>query len=577
MMGFTKIGVVITIGLLCMPGLVLAQNYEQVAPQTLPVKEGKIKETPPPPAQKNDQVIVKNFEGVVFVDQTSKINKDGVSGISGIKADGLPLLQTPGAAKIISPYFGKPLTLGGLDSLSRQLIVYYREQGHPVVNIVVPEQAIPGNNVQVLVMEGKLGKVKVEGNKWFDSKFLASQVRTQSNDIIDYDKVRSDVDWLNSNPFRQVDLLFTPGTEAGQTDIVLETKDRFPLRVYTGYDNTGNSTTGYARWNAGFNWGNAFGLDHQMNFQFTSDSDFEHSLSYAGSYIIPLPWRHTLTFYGSYSDASSELDPISQNGYSWQVGTRYNIPLPAPAWLRHSIDIGYDFKRSNNDLAFGGDTVYTSAVDVSELSLTYKAAAEDDFGKTILNIQGYYSPGGISGDGNDAAYQQARAGADTEYDYVRFIAQRDTKLPYDFTYVLRAVGQVSSGNLLPSEQLSFGGYDSIRGYQQNMWNTDEGWQLTNELRFPAFSISSIFSDPIGKNWANDKFQFLFFWDYGVASNRYIQPGESRYATFSSIGPGFRYSIGQYFSMRFDYGIRLNDSNVGVPEGQSMDLAITLSY
>jgi hemolysin activation/secretion protein len=94
---------------------------------------------------------------------------------------------------------------------------------------------------------------------------------------------------------------------------------------------------------------------------------------------------------------------------------------------------------------------------------------------------------------------------------------------------------------------------------------------------PVAANSAIFSDPIGQNMANDKFQFLFFRDYGVASNRYTQSGESRYATFSGIGPGFRYSISQYFSMRFDYDIRLNDPNTGVPEGQSMDLAITLSY
>ena len=557
-----------------------AQNFEQVAPQTPPPHEGQITEAPPSaPGEKNQQVVVEKLRGIVFVDQTEKIKSGGAGGLTGIHAEGIPLLQTSEAEKIINPYLGQPLTMGGLDTLSRDLVLYYRGKGRSVVNIVVPEQAVEGGVIQVLVMEGKLAAVKVQGNKWFDSNFLAAQVRAESGDIIEMDRVRADVEWLNNNPFRQVNLFFTPGTDAGSTDIVLETKDRFPVRFYGGYEDTGNSVTGYERWLVGFNWGNAFGLDHQMNFQYMTDSNLDRFQAYAGSYIIPLPWRHTLSFYGSYSNSEAEISPQHLEGYSWQVGSRYNIPLPGTNWLRHSIDIGYDFKRSNNNLAFGGIDVYANATDISEWSLTYKGTAEDPLGKTTLVISGYVSPGGMSGDGDDTAYQQARAGADTEFSYVRFVAQRETKLPKEFTHVLRATGQVADGNLLPSEQLGFGGYDSIRGYTQNIWNADEGWMLTNELRFPPISISALFSNPMGRDWANDKFQFLFFWDYGVASNRYTVPGEHRYTTFNSIGPGFRYTIGQYLSVRFDYGIVLNNlnSNVSSDYEHNLSLGVTLSY
>ena len=56
----------------------------------------------------------------------------------------------------------------------------------------------------------------------------------------------------------------------------LETRDRFPLRLYAGYDNSGNVATGRDRWNLGFNSGNALWLDGVLSYRFTSSDDFWH-------------------------------------------------------------------------------------------------------------------------------------------------------------------------------------------------------------------------------------------------------------------------------------------------------------
>ena len=104
---------------------------------------------------------------------------------------------------------------------------------------------------------------------------------------------------MNVNSFHSTDAVFRPGTAAGTTDVWLNVKDRFPLRVYTGYENTGTQATGEDRVLAGFNWGNVFGLDQQLNYQYTASPDFDHYKAQSGSYIVPLPWAgHRLTFFG---------------------------------------------------------------------------------------------------------------------------------------------------------------------------------------------------------------------------------------------------------------------------------------
>ena len=48
------------------------------------------------------------------------------------------------------------------------------------------------------------------------------------------------LDWINENPFRSTQLIYEPGPQVGTTDVTLVTKDRFPLRIYGGHQNTGN-------------------------------------------------------------------------------------------------------------------------------------------------------------------------------------------------------------------------------------------------------------------------------------------------------------------------------------------------
>jgi len=78
------------------------------------------------------------------------------------------------------------------------------------------------------------------------------------------------MNWLNTNPFRTVDLKFEPGEKEGTTDLVMDVKDRLPFRAYTTFDNYGIDLTGKNRQSLGFNLGNMFSLDQQAGFQYTT-------------------------------------------------------------------------------------------------------------------------------------------------------------------------------------------------------------------------------------------------------------------------------------------------------------------
>ena len=562
MIGFFRFG----LGALLLLGLsaaVRAQTYEQVAPKTLPPAPAPTlpdSAAPTAPAAvADDQVLVPVLRGLVFLPNQRALQPQGVTS-EGLQVTGIALLETAEFRALATPYLGQPLTLRALNRLTRDAVLYFRQHGRPVVDVLVPEQNVSTGTVQILVVEGRLGAVRTEGNRWFTAEQIASSVRARPGEVIEGAPLLADMMWINQNPFRQVDLVFTRGGKPGETDVVLRTRDRYPLRVYTGYEDSGSALTGFDRVQAGFNWGNAFGLDEQLNYQISASPDFKKMVAHSGSYIIPIPaWRDTLTFFGSYAESQPVLAGglFALKGRTWQASARYRLPLPARGAWTPQFTAGVDFKRSNNNLSFGGTQVFAQQNDVVQGTAAFSASHTDKQGTTSGELTFAYSPGGLSSGDHTSNYRAARAFARPDYAYVRLELERTAKLPDNFSWIARVTAQLASTNLLGSEQLGLGGATSLRGYEEREANGDDGVVLVNELHAPPHSVAGIF----GHGQTGDRFDPLVFFDCGVVASHQRLPSEASALKLASTGVGFRYSLGGNFNLRADYGWQLKASGV----------------
>lgn len=497
--------------------------------------------------------------------------------MEGLHVAGEALLETAEFRAIATPFLGQPLTLRALDQLTRDVVLYFRQHGRPVVDVLVPEQNVSLGTVQILVIEGRLGQVRVEGNKWFRTAQIRDSIRAPSGEIIEGAPLLADLAWINENSFRQVDLVFTRGQDAGVTDIVLRTRDRLPLRGYIGYEDTGNALTGYDRVFAGANWGNAFASGQQLNYQLSASPDFGKLVAHSGSYVVPLrTWRHTLTVFGSYAESRPELaDAIFDlEGRTAQVSARYRVPLPARSMWAHALTLGADFKRSNNDLSFGGFQVFAQKNDVVQAIASYGASHLDRHGSLSGELTLALSPGGLTSDNRTPAYAAARSFAQADYGYARLELERRTKLPAGFTWTARGTAQLASANLLGSEQLGLGGAANLRGYEEREANGDNGFILVNELRSPPLHLAPTQTG----GTARDRLDPLVFVDYGRVQSHQRLTGEPAHLELASVGLGFRYQLGAMLSARFDYGWQLKSS--GVSDGRRHSRAhvsVTLGF
>jgi hemolysin activation/secretion protein len=435
----------------------------------------------------------------------------------------------------------------------------------------IPEQDITNGVVQIVVVEGVLDKLTLKGNKWFSDSSYLNKIHIKSGDVIDSRRLLQDIAWINRNPFRHVDALFSPGAKEGTTDVELLAKDRFPLRVYVGGDNTGNRGTGEARYFTGFNWGNAFNSDQLLNYQYTVGPNFHRFQSHTIDYLAPLPWRHIFELYGGYSIVHPHVTGFHSKGHSAQASMRYHMPV---GLLYKNYDnefvLGADFKNMNNNLEFRDDAeapVFNSIVNITQAVFGYDFGYRSKHQSISFNPQVYWSPGDLISHQSEHAYNKMRPHAKNHYVYGTLALGDDFTVGkgYVFSFLTRFQG--ATATLLPSEQFALGGYDTVRGYDEREVNVDNGFCGNFETRMRPFNVFS----------KKDALVLLGFFDYGIGSNIHPLRGENKWHYLMGVGPGLRYQLERYISLRLDIGYRLHKTQFGPSPGFKVHFGMIASY
>jgi hemolysin activation/secretion protein len=569
------------IALLVLATAASAQSWRDVTP-TPPPAAARPSEAPAPtgPTDNSAEVAVASLRGLEFTTDKRAAGSMPSSGPSesqaangAITAENLPLLDANFLAGFAAD-LGKPITFGRLAEIRRAVVQRYRDAGQPLVDVYLPEQDVTSGVVRIAVANYRLDKVTARGNRYFSDRLLIGEMPLTRGALIREADVSSGLALLNMNPYRTVDVVYAPGEAEDTTTVVLETQDRFPLRVTAGYDNAGVPQLGRDRVFAGIDYGNLFGLDQEISYQMTTNTDvFDGNPDITGgpnrprfvahsfNYTAPLPWLDRVELFGMYAQSTPDVpESFGQTGISAQLSFRYDWRLvPLGSW-QQQIQLGYDFKRSNNDLEFGGFQVFDSNTHIHQFVLAYDANGRDKLGPASASATFVVSPGYFDGDDNDAAFNTARLGATARYSYMQLAGQHDVALPGGFTFSAHGVFQWTPDTLLPSEELGLGGDSSVRGYDPYVVEGDRGWDLQTELRTPpfAFGTTSVALQP-----------FLFF-DAGHVWNRIDEPTEPNNGSLISVGAGLRFQASRFVNIRGTFGVPLR---AALPDGSKSPIAI----
>lgn len=486
-----------------------------------------------------------------------------------------------GVVEILEPYLGKPLSMALLTRLNKDLVGAWRDSDYPLVDVYFPEQNVTQGRLQIVVREAVLGDKTVDGAKRSNPEYLLSQLRVNSGDRINRRVVEADLDWLNENPIRRVDLVYERGELDGTSDIVLVTNEQNPFTAYAGVANTGVELTGEEEWSFGFNWANPFNTEQNIGYHYSTDLDWDSLHAHSVFYQNFLPWRHQLRLIGAHvsSDAAFEAAPgtfIDIEGESIQATVEYRIPLGRPEWnrkLRHYATAAWDYKRSNTDLFFGGRSAFANDVEIFQFRFEYEAILPDKFGYTRGIFGVVLSPGDVLENNNDAVFNLSRFGATSDYSYFFADIERVIQLPKDFTLELGGNLQITDDRLTSTEQILGGGYRSVRGFNENLIRGDSGFIGNIELVSPDFSVCQHVGAEVNEQW-----NFVAFYDvaaFDISSPLFGDASPS----LQGLGLGLKCRINENINGRLEYGWNVGEHGlVGqTAESGRLHFGLTVKY
>lgn len=505
------------------------------------------------PEAERDKVVVKSLKAIVFVENPKQVRKRGAKG-SGVSGDDAVF---PGSVKSVGEsYIGKPMTLGDLDQLTRDIVLAFRAEDRPVVNVVVPEQEVTSGVLQVLVVVGRVSSVKVEGVEGDDAAFFQREFRMPAGQPISEGALLDDLRYFNRNPFRNVTALYQPGRGYGQTEIALSVKQQNPWLVYGGVESKGDrGALGIYRPYVGAMAHNMLGLDEVIGYQFTTAKSVNALRAHVLSFTVPLMARMQLQATYGRTDTNSDLAaPLTQTGVSDVAGLYVTAPLNHWGRLSHDVRFGAEYKSTNNNLDYGGGRVTATNAVAAHAVIGYTGELLSSSGVTRFDANAYYSPGHVFDGNNNAAFTALRGGAEARYAYARGTV--DHRIDFAGGWRANSVltGQVASTSLLPSETLLMGGIGSVRGFTFGKQRADSGIVANLTVYTPALNL-------LGPEMTGftDQLRFYGFIDHGRGKNHFATAVDKANVNLTGAGLGVTYDVAANVSLDIGYGWRISQT------------------
>ena len=508
--------------------------------------------------------------------------------IDRFDVQGNTLLAAEDIEAAVRPYTGKSKDFADVQRALEALQQRYQARGFGTVQVLLPEQELERGVIVLRVIEPKIGKVAIDGNKHFsDANIRRSLPSLKEGTVPNANAIGVEARLASDNPAKRTTVLLRAGDNEGEVNATVRVQDERPWRAVVSLDNTGTPSSGRYRLGMAYQHSNIFDRDHALTLQYQLDpsplSDFDQLKIFGAAYRVPL-YAHgasvdLLFGYSSLGAATGQViqgQAFNISGSGTIAGVRYNRILPRIVALddyEHRISLGLDYKAFSNNVAqdFGGGVTgpnLTPDVTVYPGSLTYagtKRMENAEFSLYAAVARNMYAHGPDSGHSrfNGPPGEGVRPGVgDPHYTVWRYGANYLRGFANDVQVRVNVTGQWTRDALVPGEQFGLGGWDNLRGLIEREGSNDRGYRGTIE----------VYSPDIGNKIADGvRLRFLAFVDTGKVRQNY-PPDASQCGTagcgFSatSVGVGMRLAMRYGISLRLDYG-HVQDAAVVSERGQ----------
>lgn len=438
--------------------------------------------------------------------------------LSGIKFEGVTAYSNEELESVYASRLGQTISLAELYGIANSLTTKYRNEGYILTQVVVPPQTIDGGVPKLRVVEGYIDQILVEGDEQKEGEALdvvrkyAQKIAT--NGPLNAKDLERALLLINDLPGITARSILSPSqTQAGAADLrIVVERNRYEALI--GVDTNGSRYLGPLEFIAAGSVNSLFQNNEKISgqFVFAPDNDPTHELMYGSvSYWQPL-WSEgtSLEVLAAVTDTRPgyDLDRFNVHGQSRYASVKVAHPFIRSRDFNLTARVLFDWRdvESKNDLEptrqdrlrvlRGGarleflDTVFGVGINSFDVEL---AQGLDIFG---------------SSDENDI--NLSRAFGDPKFTKLTAEAQRLQQLSQRINLLVAVKGQLSSNNLLSSEEFGFGGINYGRGYDPSEIVGDEGiagkmeiqWNKPYEIKYVEdYQLFGFFD--AGRTWNSD--------------------------------------------------------------------------
>jgi hemolysin activation/secretion protein len=282
--------------------------------------------------------------------------------IARFQVNGNTLLPEPAVDTLLAPFTGKARDFGDVQRALEALEAAYHELGYSVVQVALPEQELNQGVIKLQVVETRLGKLRVEGNRFFDTANIRNSVPgLREGETPNIAQVSASLKLANENPAKKTALQLQSGGKDDEIDAVLKVTDEKPWRIGGSLDNTGNKSTGDTRLTVQYQNTNLMDRDQVLSLQYTTTIEKPSQVSVYGiGYHIPLyAYGDSVDLFASYSDVdsgtvSAGIFDLLVSGKGTVAGVRYNHNLRRIGDYESKLIYGIDYKAYQNNVSLQG-------------------------------------------------------------------------------------------------------------------------------------------------------------------------------------------------------------------------------
>ncbi|MGK7914291.1 MAG: ShlB/FhaC/HecB family hemolysin secretion/activation protein, partial [Prochloraceae cyanobacterium] len=431
----------------------------------------------------------------------------------------------------------------------------YRNAGYINSGAVVPVQNVVDGVITVQVIEGTIERlsVQVEDGR-LSEKYISSRLQRGTKTPFNLNELQEALQLLQLNPLVEnlnAELAVGSRRDRWVLDVAVTQADALESVIF-GNNTRRPPSVGTFQRGIEINHNNFAGLADRMSLIYkntdgSNDYNFDYNLPFNaldGTFGV----RYRYITSEIVEPPFDDLD-IESRTSEFEAVVRQPIILTATANSTQELALGLEFSRQSNTTELDDEPFPLSpgATDDGRTRLYAVRFFQDWTRRTRRDVFAARSQFNFGLDIFDTLTSSGEP--DSEFFSWRGQAQwlKLIDAESNINFLLRSDIQVSNSELVPLEQFSLGGGESVRGYRQDALLGDSGLLVSAELRVPV------------ARWNNrqSNVAIIPFADFGTVWGEQELPNQDE-ETIASLGVGVQLSLSELLRARLDWGIPLVD-------------------